>query len=302
VHIREFPGHIEPSNAHSEIIDAGGTAFDQGAHFNPAAASRWPMARTTRNNQLLDLLCASRIAATASAFGGPPLEVADRCRPTTPLRLLVNPRRGRPEIGVDFLARLCGESWNSATYHWYLKREFHGRRRTRLVHREGRQVLRQPGIATDNSGTPDGTIHRVGIMVAACVPPVTRAVGVFPALGRRGCLLAHTWIAPRCSGASRRKRIVPILRRARAVQIPSSYVISDDPPPDPPASRQRLQASVRCLARLCDGALQANALPLSPDFASQTSNAWRSQSLTARISRRTVARGWTRAGDHRACR
>jgi len=61
------------------------------------------------------------------------------------------------------------------------------------------------------------------------------------------------------------------------VQIPSSYVISDDPPPESPAVAQRLQASRTDVWR--DYAMaryKPNLYPLSPDSLSDV-NAWRSQ-------------------------
>ena len=67
--------------------------------------------------------------------------------PYNALRLLVDPTAMEAEIGVDFLARCFGESWNPVTYHWYLKREFYGEAPGRLVLAEGRQVLATAGIA-----------------------------------------------------------------------------------------------------------------------------------------------------------
>ena len=210
---------------------------------------------------------------------------------TNELRLLVNPPDMEAEIGVDFLARCYGESWNAVTYHWYLKREFQGEAPDRLVLAAGRQVpagdvtaaaapvLATAGIAYRQLQTPDGTIHRVGIMVAACVPPRERGRGRFARLwqgavnncGTRDCTALLGFVT--ADNAS-----CLILRRARAVQIPSSYVISDDSPPGSPAVAPEV-VDVACGAwrDYADGALKALRSTAVAGFHYPDVNAWRSQ-------------------------
>jgi hypothetical protein len=150
---------------------------------------------------------------------------------TQALNLQVNPPDLEARIGVDFLVRSFGESWTPATYHWYLQREFQGEAPDRLVLVDGALVLATAGIAYRQLLTPDGAIHRVGIMVGACVPPREQGRGRFMRLWKgavdycatRGCIALLGFVT--ADNAS-----CLILRRARALQIPSSYVISSNSP------------------------------------------------------------------------
>jgi hypothetical protein len=147
------------------------------------------------------------------------------------LKLLVNPTDMEAEIGNDLLTQCFGESWKPAMYRWYLQRIFHGEAPDRLVLVDGRRMLATAGIAYRQLRTPDSTIHRVGIMVAACVPPHERGRFRFARLWKgageycatRDCTALLGFVT--ADNAS-----CLVLRRAGAVQIPSSYVISDDPP------------------------------------------------------------------------
>jgi hypothetical protein len=195
------------------------------------------------------------------------------------LRLLVNPPDMEAEIGVDFLARCFGESWNPATYHWYLKREFHGEAPDRLVLAEGRQVLATAGIAYRQLRTPDGTVHHVGIMVAACVPPRERGRGRFARLWKGAVNYCATRDCTALLGfVTADNASCLILRRARAVQIPSSYVISDDPPPESPAvAREVADVAYGAWRDYADGALQAQCSTAVAGFRYPDVNTWRSQ-------------------------
>jgi hypothetical protein len=195
------------------------------------------------------------------------------------LRLLVNPPDTEAEIGIDFLAQCFGESWKPAMYHWYLQRPFHGEAPDRLVLLEGRRVLATSGIAYRQLRTPDLTIHRVGIMVAACVPPQEQGRGRFARLWRgavqhcatRDCTATLGFVT--ADNAS-----CLILRRARAVQIPSSYVISDDAPGESTAGAPDV-AAVACDAwrDYADEALHNPCSTAAAGFHYPDADAWRSQ-------------------------
>jgi hypothetical protein len=195
------------------------------------------------------------------------------------LRLLVNPPDMEAEMGVDFLARCYGESWTPVTYHWYLKREFHGEAPDRLVLAEGRQVLATAGMAYRQLRTPDGTVHRVGIMVAACVPPRERGRGRFARLWKGAVNYCATRDCTALLGfVTADNASCLILRRARAVQIPSSYVISNDPPPESPAvAREVVDVAYDAWRDYAAGALQAQCSTAVAGFRYPDVNAWSSQ-------------------------
>jgi hypothetical protein len=147
------------------------------------------------------------------------------------LKLLVNPLDTEAEIGIDFLVHCFGESWKPAMHGWYLQRIFHGEAPDRLVLLDGRCVAATAGIAYRQLRTPDLTIHRVAIMVAACVPPHEQGRGRFSRLWKGAVNYCATRDCTALLGfVTADNASCLILRRARAVQIPSSYVISDDPP------------------------------------------------------------------------
>ena len=195
------------------------------------------------------------------------------------LRLLVNPPDMEADIGVDFLARCFGESWNAARYHWYLKREFHGEAPDRLVLAEGRQALATAAIAYRQLRTPDGTVHPVGIMVAACVPLGERGRGRFARLWKSAVNYCATRDCTALLGfVTADNASCLILRRARAVQIPSSYVISDDPPRESSAvAREVAEVGYDAWPDYAEGALQAQRSSAVAGFCYPDANAWRSQ-------------------------
>lgn len=195
------------------------------------------------------------------------------------LSLLVNPPDLEAEIGVEFMVRCYGESWNPVTYHWYLNRAFDGEAPDRLVLSEGRQVLATAGIAYRQLQTPDRTIHRVGIMVAACVPPRERGRGRFARLwngavdycATRDCTALLGFVT--ADNAS-----CLILRRARAVQIPSSYVISEDTSHESPAVASEVaEVAYGGWRDYAEGALHAQCSTAVAGFRYPDVDAWRSQ-------------------------
>ncbi|MGQ0833745.1 MAG: GNAT family N-acetyltransferase [Gammaproteobacteria bacterium] len=183
------------------------------------------------------------------------------------------------EIGIDFLVRCFGESWNGAMYQWYLQRVFHGEAPDRLVLIDGRRAVATAGIAYRQLRTPDGAIHRVGIMVAACTAPGERGRGRFSRLWRdaidhcatrgRSALLAFVT----ADNATCHE-----LRRVGAAAIPSSYIISDDPPPEPTAVAPSVADVAHSEWRdYADGALQLQCSTAVAGFHYPDVDAWRSQ-------------------------
>ena len=201
------------------------------------------------------------------------------------LKLLANPPDMEAQIGVDFLVRSYGESWNPATYQWYLKREFHGEAPDRLVLVDDRKLLAAAGIAYRQLLMRSGEMHRVGIMVAACVPPRERGRGRFLRLWKgavehcatRDCTALLGFVT--ADNAS-----CVILRRARAVQVPSWYVMSDYPPlrsGDIPrvadCVAEIAEISLSAWPDFAQAALQPQHLNAVCRFHYPSANAWRSQ-------------------------
>lgn len=197
----------------------------------------------------------------------------------TALRLLVNPRQLEAEIGVDFLVRCFGESWNHTTYQWYLQRVFQGEAPDRLVLVDGERVTATVGVAYRQVRTPDGKIHRVAIMVAACTAPDERGRGRFSRLRRdavehcaaRGCRALLAFVT--ADNATCRE-----LRRVGATAIPSSYIVSDHPPPEPAATGLSVSLVAHNEWRnFADAALQRQSSTAAAGFHYPDADAWRSQ-------------------------
>jgi hypothetical protein len=202
------------------------------------------------------------------------------------LKLLANQPDLEAQIGVDFLVRSYGESWNPATYQWYLKREFHGEAPDRLVLVADRQLLATAGIAYRQLLTPDGTMHRVGIMVAACVPPRERGRGRFVRLWKGAVEYCATRDCTALLGfVTADNASCVILRRARAVQIPSWYVISNYSPLGSTAATphfadlvaEAAEVSLSAWPDFAQAALQPQHSNAVCRFYYPSTNAWRSQ-------------------------
>jgi hypothetical protein len=197
----------------------------------------------------------------------------------SPLTLLVNPLDLQAEIGVDFLVRCFGESWKPAMYRWYLQRLYHGEAPDRLVLLDGRRVLAAAGIAYRQLQTPDLTIHRVAIMVAACVPPQELGRGRFARLWKGAVDYCATRDCTALLGfVTADNASCLILRRARAVQIPSWYVISDDPPRESTAAAADVaEVAYDAWRDYADRALHNQCSTAAAGFHYPDVTAWRSQ-------------------------
>jgi hypothetical protein len=147
-----------------------------------------------------------------------------------------------------------------------------------LVLLDGRQVLATAGIAYRQLRTPDGTIHRVGIMVAACVPPRERGRGRFSRLWNGAVKYCATRDCTALLGfVTADNASCLILRRARAVQIPSWYVISDDPPCESTAAAPDVvDVAYGAWRDYADGALDQCSTGVA-GFHYPDVNSWRSQ-------------------------
>jgi hypothetical protein len=145
----------------------------------------------------------------------------------TELRILVNPQGMDADIGVRFLARCFGARWSEAMYHWYLQRSFGGQSPDRLILMDGERVVASCGLAYRLLRTPDGTVHPVSVVVAACTLPGERGRGcyarVLQAAVDRSALRACTAVLGFVTADNATGRG---LRRLGATAIPSAYIAS----------------------------------------------------------------------------
>src|SRR5438874_12275559 len=95
------------------------------------------------------------------------------------VRILVNPKGLDADVGADFLTRCFGTPWSEATYRWYMQRPFGGEAPDRLVLMEGARVVACCGIVYRLARTPDGTAHRISVIVARGPLPGERRLGSF---------------------------------------------------------------------------------------------------------------------------
>ena len=145
----------------------------------------------------------------------------------TELRILVNPQGMNADIGVRLLTRCFGTHWSEAMYRWYLQRTFSGETPDRLILMDGKRVVAGCGLAYRLLRTPDGTVHRVSIVVTAGTVPGERGRGCYArvlqaAIDRsalRGCTALLGFVtADNATGRG--------LRRLGATEIPSAYIAS----------------------------------------------------------------------------
>jgi hypothetical protein len=143
------------------------------------------------------------------------------------LRILVNPQGMDADIGVGFLARCFGARWTEAMYRWYLQRSFGGQSPDRVILMDGERVVASCGLAYRLLRTPDGTVHRVSVVVAACTLPGERGRGcyarVLQAAVDRSALRACTAVLGFVTADNPTGRG---LRRRGATAIASAYITS----------------------------------------------------------------------------
>jgi len=196
----------------------------------------------------------------------------------TELRILVNPQGMNADIGVAFLARCFGTRWTEAMYRWYLQRSLGGESPDRLILMDGERAVASCGLAYRLLRTPDGTLHRVGVIVAACTLPGERGRGcyarVLQAAVDRSALRACTAVLGFVTADNATGRG---LLRLGATAVPSAYIASHGLARVPGTVTLRL-----CSANVADGwPAHASARLLNPPaqagFHYPDAGAWASQ-------------------------
>lgn len=196
------------------------------------------------------------------------------------LEVLLNPAGLDDEMGPAFLARCFGTRWTEPMYRWYLRRAFGGESPDRVILVDGRQPLAGCGLVYRQLRTPDGELHRVSIVVAACTVPSARGRGCYARVleaaversAARGCAALLGFVtAENPTGRG--------LLRLGAAAIPAAYLMSRSRPCLPQVGTLRLRSAhvtddwpVRAAARLRAPAALAG-------FHYPAASAWRSQML-----------------------
>ena len=98
------------------------------------------------------------------------------------LRILVNPAGIDAEFGPVFLTRCFAIRWTDVMYRWYLQRSLGGEAPDRLILMDGARAVAGCGVVYRQLRTPDGELHRGGVMVAACTLPGARGRGCYARL------------------------------------------------------------------------------------------------------------------------
>jgi len=164
------------------------------------------------------------------------------------LRILVNPKGLDADVGADFLTRCFGTPWSEAMYRWYMQRPFGGEAPDRLVLMDGERVVACCGIVYRLARTPDGTAHRISVIVAGGTLPGERGRGFFEQLLRataaRSALRGRTAVF---GFAVADKSSARCFQRLGATGIASAYI----------ASRGLLRAAGRSPLRICRATVTA---------------------------------------------
>ena len=194
------------------------------------------------------------------------------------LRILVNPAGFEAEVGPAFLTRCFASRWTDAMYRWYLQRPFGGEPPDRLILMDGARALAGCGVVYRQLNTPNGEVHRVSVVVAACTLPSARGRGCYARVlqaavdrsAARGCAALLGFVtADNATGRG--------LQRLGAAAIPSAYLVSRDGAPLPEAGILQLRD-----AKVADGwpvraAARRRAEAAWAGFQYPDAGAWRSQ-------------------------
>ena len=196
----------------------------------------------------------------------------------TELKMLVNPRGMNADIGVRFLARCFGTRWTEAMYRWYLERSFGGESPDRLILMDGERVVAGCGLAYRLLRTPDGTVHRVSVVVAACTVPGERGRGCYARVlqaavdqsALSGCTAVLGFVtADNPTGRG--------LRRLGATEVPSAYIASPGVARAPGTVTLRLCSATAANGWPAHASARLGSPPLDAAFHYPDASAWRSQ-------------------------
>jgi GNAT superfamily N-acetyltransferase len=189
------------------------------------------------------------------------------------LRILINPDDPEGEAGARFLTRCFATRWTDGMYRWYLQRAFGGEAPDRVILAEGARPVAGCGLVYRQLRTPDGALHRVSVVVAACTLPDERGRGLYARVlqaaversAERGCTALLGFVtAENATGRG--------LRRLGAAAIASAYIGSRQRRPMPGASPLRLRET-----RVADDWPARAAAAASAAFHYPDVSAWRSQ-------------------------
>ncbi len=198
----------------------------------------------------------------------------------TELRVLVNPGGMSADIGVEFLSRCFATGWTEAMCRWYLQRAFGDETPDRLILMDGQQVVAGCGLAYRLLRTPDASVHRVSVVVAACTAPGERGRGCYARVlqgaiersAARGCTALLGFVtADNATGRG--------LLRLGATAVPSVYITASGP-----LSESRAGTMHLCAAPVADSwparaGARLRSLPGVAGFHYPDVRSWRSQML-----------------------
>jgi len=196
----------------------------------------------------------------------------------TELRVLVNPQGMNADIGVRFLDRCFGTRWTEAMYRWYLQRSFGGESPDRLILIDGERVVASCGLAYRLLRTPDDTVHRVSVVVAACTVPGERGRGCYARVLRaavdrsalRGCTAVLGFVtADNATGRG--------LRRLGATVVPSAYIASHGAARVPGIALLRLYGATVTDGWPARAGARSRSTPVEGGFHYPDVSGWRSQ-------------------------
>jgi GNAT superfamily N-acetyltransferase len=194
------------------------------------------------------------------------------------LRVLINPVGLDADAGLAFLRQCFQTPWTERMYRWYLQRSFGGEAPDRLILMDGERAVAGCGVIYRQLRTPDGDVHRVSVVVAACTLPSARGRGCYARVLQaaveqsavRGCAALLGFVtADNATGRG--------LRRLGAAAIPSAYIVSREHPRVTEAGFLQLRAT-----RVADdwparAAARARPPAAPAGFHYPDASAWRSQ-------------------------
>jgi len=163
-------------------------------------------------------------------------------------------------------------------YRWHLQRSFGGESPDRLIVMDGERVVAACGLAYRLLRTPDGTVHRVSVVVAACTVPGERGRGCYArvlqaAVDRsalRGCTAVLGFVtADSATGRG--------LRRLGATAVPSAYIASHGASRVPGIAILRLYGATVTDGWPAHASARLRSPPVQVGFHYPDVSAWRSQ-------------------------